>query len=61
MEETKKLAWIGITLTIISGWKELVTFANSILAGFEGVWNTFPPVIQLGLIIWLFWWMGNKK
>lgn len=61
MVKGKTLAWWGIALALISGWKEIVAFINSILEGFKGILDTIPPLIKIGLIIWLFWWLGNRK
>jgi len=55
------LVWVGIILTLIAGWTQIYNFINSFLEGFIDVANAFPPILILGIIIWIIYALGNKK
>lgn len=57
----KSWSILGVVLAIIAGWDKISAFISSVASGFQDFWASLAPVIQLGLIIWLFIWMGKKK
>lgn len=61
MVKGKTLSIVGIVLSVISGWSNILSFVNSFSEGLKTTWDNTPPIIQLALFIGIFWWLGFKN
>ena len=59
--EAKTIQWVGMILTIIIGWEKISTFLNSFFEGLSEVLKSLPPILVIGLIIFILWALGHKK
>ncbi len=57
----KTFTIIGTLATLIMGWNEISAFLKGIFNGLDAFLKSIPPLIILGIIIGLFWKLGNQK
>lgn len=61
MVRQKTISTIGVVVAIVIGWDKIVSFVNSFLIGVNNVLKSIPPIILLGLLVWLIIWLGKTK
>ena len=59
--EQKIISVIGIFIIIIIGWDKISVFINSLFEGFTERLKSIPPLILLGIGIFIFWALGHKE
>ena len=57
----KTIAIVGIVISVIASWDNIVKFLQSFFSGINQVLVSLPPIFWLGLLIFLFWKLGNQK
>ena len=59
--EEKNISLVGVGIAIMASWDKIVTFIQSFFEGISSMLDSFPPIMSLGLIIWIMLWLGKKK
>ena len=57
----KTASWIGIGLTIIIGWDKISIFIQSFFQGITEILKSIPPLILLGIAIFIIYNLGHKN
>lgn len=57
----KVASWIGIMIAIIVGWDKISKFIQSFFEGITEILKSIPPLILLGIVIFIIYQLGHKK
>ena len=60
MVNQKTISTMGLIVMVIIGWEKIISFLNSFLEGVDAVLSATPPIILLGLLGWMIWWLGKN-
>lgn len=55
------LAIIASLFAIVNGLDGAIKFLNQLLSGVASLWTSFPPIIQIGVTIFLLYLLFKKK